>query len=229
VRLAIFDIDGTLIRPSTGWLITQALRDEGILGRRDLVRGAYFQTLLRLGVLNYERVVKTAMKVLKGRSEEEVRGWFDKAFEDKGRHRFVQTAVDLLHQHRERGDRIALISGTSRIIGELICTYMPVDDLICADAEIVDGRITDQIILPVPYKEGKIPHAERLSRETGLSLENAIFYTDSIADLPLMERVGEPVAMNPDLRMGWVAKKRGWRIIADTRSCTLARTQKKAG
>jgi len=224
MRLAIFDIDGTLIRPSTGWLITQALREEGILGRRDLVRGAYFQMLLRLGILNYERVVKTAMKVLKGRSEEEVRGWFERAFQEKGRHRFVQVAVDLLREHRERGDRIALISGTSRIIGELITTYLPVDDLVCADAEIINGRITDHIIVPIPYREGKIPHAERIAKDTSLSLEEAVFYTDSIADLPLMERVGEPVAVNPDVRMGRVAQKRGWRVIEDTRLCTLERT-----
>jgi phosphoserine phosphatase len=179
-------------------------------------------------VLNYDRVVKAAMKILKGRTEEEVYGWFRKAFEEKGRHRFVPAAVNLLLEHREKGDRIALISGTSRIIGELITEYLPVDDLICADAEVVDGRITDNIKLPVPYREGKIPYAESLEAETGLSLNDAVFYTDSIADLPLMERVGEPVAMNPDFRMKRLAKKRGWRVIENTRLCTLERAQKKA-
>ena len=221
MRLAIFDIDGTLIRPSTGWLATQTLRNEGILGRRDLVRGAYYQLLLTLGFLNYESVVKTAMKVLVGRTEDEVRGWFSRSFKEQGRHRFVKVAVDLLLEHKEKGDRIVLISGTSRVIGELICGYLPVDDLVCADAAVVDGKISTQIIQPVPYKEGKIPYAEAIGKECGLSLDDAVFYTDSIADLPLMERVGEPIAVNPDFRVGRIARKRGWRIIDDKRPCSL--------
>lgn len=222
MRLAIFDIDGTLIRPSTGWLITQALRDEGVVGHRDLVRGAYYQALLRIGVLNYDSVVKAAMKFLRGRREEELYQWFTRAFDRRGRHQFVQVAVDLFHQHRERGDHIAFISGTSRIVGELVAGYLPADDVICTDVEIVDGLITDKIIQPVPYGEGKIPHAEQIAHDAGLSLDKAVFYTDSIADRPLMERVGEAVLINPDVRIGRLARQNGWQVIKDKRPCSLS-------
>ncbi|MEO5728482.1 MAG: haloacid dehalogenase-like hydrolase, partial [Byssovorax sp.] len=74
------------------------------------------------------------------------------------------------------------------------------------------GIFTGRAEAPLCLGEGKVVRAERLARALGFRLEDAIFYTDSISDLPLMERVAEPVAINPDPRLRRLAERRGWRI-----------------
>ena len=221
MRLAFFDIDGTLVRPSTGWAITKSLREQGILSRRDIARGAFYRVLMRLNRLEYAQVIRSVMKVIEGKSEEEIRTWFRRAFDRYVRYNFVPAVLERIEEHRRLGDQIILLSGTSRIAGEIIAEYVPVDHLICAHAEIVDGLITSRLIEPIPYREGKIPWAKQIADETGLSLDTAFFYTDSITDRPLLECVGSPVAVNPGPLLRRLARKRGWEVLQDRSHCDI--------
>ncbi|MBR58930.1 MAG: HAD-IB family hydrolase [Myxococcales bacterium] len=221
MQLAFFDIDGTLVRPSTGWAISQSLRKDGILSRRDIARGAFYRVLMRLNRLEYSQVIRSVMKVIEGRSEEEIRTWFQRAFDRYVRYNFVPSVLERVEEHRRRGDPIILLSGTSQIAGKIIAEHLPVDHLICAHAEIVDGLITSQLIEPIPYREGKIPWAQKIADETGIPLDSAFFYTDSITDRPLMERVGNPVAVNPGPLLRRLARKNGWEMLLDRSHCDV--------
>ncbi|MGD8627079.1 MAG: haloacid dehalogenase-like hydrolase, partial [Anaerolineae bacterium] len=75
-----------------------------------------------------------------------------------------------------------------------------------------DGRLTGEIEPPPCYGQGKVVWAERFAREHAVDLSASYFYTDSISDLPLLERVGQPVAVNPDPRLRRLARARGWQI-----------------
>jgi phosphoserine phosphatase len=75
-----------------------------------------------------------------------------------------------------------------------------------------DGRLTGRVTPPVCYGQGKVVWAERFAAEHDVDLDAGYFYTDSISDLPLLERVGHPVAVNPDPRLRRLADKRGWPI-----------------
>jgi phosphoserine phosphatase len=77
----------------------------------------------------------------------------------------------------------------------------------------VDGRFTGKPVPPIGYGDGKITLATRLAEKHGFDLAEATFYTDSATDLPLLERVRERVAVNPDMRLRRIAKKRGWRVV----------------
>ena len=74
------------------------------------------------------------------------------------------------------------------------------------------GLFTGRVRKPLPYGTGKVTLAERLGQQVGFTLDDATFYTDSITDLPLLERVREPVVVNPDARLRRIAKQRGWPI-----------------
>jgi putative phosphoserine phosphatase/1-acylglycerol-3-phosphate O-acyltransferase len=88
------------------------------------------------------------------------------------------------------------------IPGQFVCTHLV----------SVGGRLTGEVVEPVCYGQGKVVWAERFAAEWGVDLADSTFYSDSISDLPLMERVGRPVAVNPDMRLKRVARRRGWPI-----------------
>ena len=86
--------------------------------------------------------------------------------------------------------------------GQFVCTHLVSED----------GRLTGEVMPPVCYGPGKVVWGERFAAEHGVDLSASYFYTDSISDLPLLERVGQPVAVNPDPRLRRLARKRGWPI-----------------
>lgn len=89
---------------------------------------------------------------------------------------------------------------------------MGIDHLVSTELEVdAEGRFTGRPSPPLCYGEGKVERALRLSERLGFRLEEATFYSDSISDLPLLERVREPVCVNPDVRLRRVASRRGWR------------------
>jgi HAD superfamily hydrolase (TIGR01490 family) len=212
-RLAIFDIDGTLIVPSTGLLLARGLKDLGVASWGDVARGAWFTILMRMHRLRYEDVVRHALGFLVGHHVDEVRRWFEHSFERHMRRAFVAETVDRLKAHHRAGDTVVLLSGTSQLVGEIICRVLPVDDLVCSDVTLKDGCITDEIHRPFPYGRGKVHWGEVLAQRAGLPLDGAIAYSDSLSDLPLLEAVATPVAVKPDPFLRRLAARRGWEVI----------------
>jgi len=226
-RLVIFDIDATLVYPSTGIHLARGLRSQGIIGRWQLLTGALYLSMVRLRCMSYSTLVRKGMAVVEGRRVEEVVGWFERVYEEQVRKAFIVSVTEKLFEHRRQGDKVALISATSSLLGQFIADALGVDLWVCAEVQIRDGVIGNEVIQPVPYGQGKVLHAERFSQETGLSLDDAFFYTDSISDLPLMERVGHPVVVNPDPFLRVVGSKRGWPIMEDARTEDITMIQER--
>jgi phosphoserine phosphatase len=94
-----------------------------------------------------------------------------------------------------------------------MAAYLGIDgQYVCTHLESREGRLTGEVIPPVCYGQGKVVWAERFATEEEVDLSASYFYTDSISDLPLLERIGQPVAVNPDPRLRRVALNRGWPI-----------------
>jgi len=90
---------------------------------------------------------------------------------------------------------------------------MGIEHGICTNLVIRDGRFTGELVEPYCYGEGKIYWAERFASENGISLDDSYFYTDSYTDLPMLEKVGRPMIVNPDALLQAEAEKRGWPIV----------------
>jgi phosphoserine phosphatase len=84
--------------------------------------------------------------------------------------------------------------------------------VLASDLEVKNGVFTGSPSLPLCYGEGKVTRATALLSQAGIHLQECVFYSDSVTDLPLLEAVGEPVAINPDPALKRVARRRGWRI-----------------
>ena len=126
-------------------------------------------------------------------------------------------ALELVEQHRAQGDLLAIVTATNEFVTRPIADAFNVSELIAVRLTRDDqGRVTGEIDGVPSFREGKITRVEQWLSERGLDwsrVEHSTFYSDSINDLPLLDKVHEPVATNPDARLSAIAAERGWRIL----------------
>src|SRR5690606_34397489 len=112
-----------------------------------------------------------------------------------------------------RGDLVAIVTGATRYAAEPLAEELGIEHVVCTRLDVSpSGRFTGRVEQPMCYGAGKIALARKVADAHGLRLEEATFYSDSITDLPLLEAVAEPVAVNPDARLARVARARGWPV-----------------
>ena len=206
-------MDRTLVRRETASLYVRYQVDSGEASWADLLRTMVWVAQYTLGILDAERVARIVVAEIRGMPETVLAArcddWFSRYVEkhitDRGR--------DAVRRHLAAGDLCAIVTGASPYASRPLARRLGIDHVVSSVFEIDgDRRFTGRPEAPLCLGAGKVVRAERLARDQGFRLEDAVFYTDSISDLPLMERVALPVAVNPDPRLARVAERRGWRI-----------------
>jgi HAD superfamily hydrolase (TIGR01490 family) len=212
-RAALFDMDRTLIRKETASLYVRYQYERGEAGLRDLLRVFYWVTQYTFGIIDAPAVALKALAGYRGVPETEMvlrcEDWFSSHVErhiaDLGR-----VAVE---RHRDRGDLLAIVTGATPYMARPLAKRLSIEHLVASELEVDgEGRFTGRPEDPLCIGEGKVVRTERLAEELGFRVDEATFYSDSLTDLPLLERVREPVVVNPDPRLRRVARQRGWPI-----------------
>jgi len=211
-RAALFDMDRTLVRIDTATLYVRYQRDRGEAGLRDALRVAWWMLKYSFGFMDAPRIAQEAMRAFTGKEErwleESCKQWFvDYVLEhvaDAGRR--------AVRRHLDDGDLVAIVTGATPYAAEPLARELGIEHVIATHLEVEEGRFTGQVRHPMSYGEGKVVLTEKLATAHGFSLSEATFYSDSITDLPLLQRVHTPVAVNPDTRLRRHATKNGWRI-----------------
>ena len=125
----------------------------------------------------------------------------------------LPAAHDLLRKHREAGDYLLIITATNSFITAPIAERLGVDAMLATDPEEIDGEYTGKAAGVPCFREGKVTRLHQWLEETGHSLKDSYFYSDSCNDLPLLEVVDYPVAVNPDAILLETANSRGWPVL----------------
>jgi HAD superfamily hydrolase (TIGR01490 family) len=120
--------------------------------------------------------------------------------------------LHLVRRHRERGERVYIVSATLQEIVEHIADDLGFDGAIGSTCEIVDGVYTGRT-LRAAHGVGKAEALRALARAEGIDLATSTAYSDSYSDVPFLEAVGRPVAANPDRRLRRIARERGWETV----------------
>ncbi|MGB1141111.1 MAG: HAD family hydrolase, partial [Halioglobus sp.] len=216
--VAFFDLDRTLI---AGYSIVAMARERIRLG---LTRGdvresaAILRELVRqqrnmdAGIKGpgYHRLVKTLSRSLKGIREETLSRLGEQAYQNSIARSLYSEAIALIEAHRRAGHKIVIVTAATRYQVEPIARVLGVDDVCCSGLEVEDGRFTGRTLAPLCYGEGKALAARRVCRTLGTSLKHSWFYSDSIDDLPLLRKVGNPVAVNPSEKLAAYADEHDW-------------------
>jgi HAD superfamily hydrolase (TIGR01490 family) len=183
------------------------------MGRRELARVAWWGVLNRLGVLNMESLIPRVLSSAAGDDEREMRRQCDLWFVEDVLPHMTERGRKRVTEHKAQGHVVAIVSGSTQYVVEPLAAHLGFPgQYVCTHLESQDGRLTGRIVPPVCLGSGKVVWAERFAAEHDVELSASYFYTDSITDLPLLERVGHPVAVNPDPRLRRLARKRDWPI-----------------
>lgn len=210
---AFFDLDGTLITVNTTRLWLRRERRLGRISAWQMAHAAMKLGAYRLGFLDMEATLRYALARFIGLAEdrmwEETRAWW----REDVRQFAAPGAGAVLEHHRRRGERLVLLTSSSRYAAEMARGEFGLDDVLFQGFEVRDGRLTGEPTHPICYSHGKVEVAEAWARANDIDLGASSYYTDSSTDLPMLERVGRPFAVHPDPRLARIARARGWPVL----------------
>lgn len=209
---AFFDIDNTVLEVNSGtkWIGYQWKTRQ--LSARGLAQALLWLAQYRFGLLDYDAMARKVLAGYRGRAVdpiyEEVEQWFDREV----RWAICTQAREAIEHHRAQGHTLVLLTSATPFLSRPVGVAVDVPHVLCTQLEVVDGKLTGKHFEPACYGPGKVDHAERFAEEHALDLDASHFYTDSISDLPMLERVGHAHVINPDPRLRREAGARGWPI-----------------
>ena len=212
---AFFDLDRTLLRRSSALALAGPFRAHGVIDRRQLAKAAAWQLLFAARGAGAETVRKAAedgLMILKGFRADDVRTLVAGAMEPILKPLVYQEPLRLVERHRDRGEPVYIVSATLQEIVEELAAELGFDGAIGSTCEIVDGVYTGRSLRPC-HGVGKAAAVRELAEREGIELSHSTAYSDSHTDLPFLEAVGHPVAVNPDRELRRLAAERGWPVL----------------
>lgn len=218
MRLALFDLDNTLLAGDSDYEWGQFLVDQGVLARAEYEaqNRAYYEQYVA-GVLDIHEYLGFALRPLAVHAPEDLARWHARFMRERIAPMVGAPARSLVRRHLDRGDLCAIITATNSFVTAPIAREFGIAHLIATEPETHAGRFTGRVAGTPCFREGKVRRLDEWLASQGRRLEDfteSIFYSDSQNDLPLLERVSRPVAVDPDPQLRSEAQRRGWEIMA---------------
>ena len=214
MEAAFFDLDKTIIARSSPLALGRSFVQAGMIGRGFLLKSLYAQLVFQLmgaDEQKMERMREEAAKLTSGWEVEKVKEVVTEVLEDVITPLIYAEALRLIEDHRKAGRLICIVSSSPEEIVEPLARMLGVDRFIATRPTIVEGRYTGELDF-YAYGTGKPEAMTELAEELGIDLSGSYAYSDSETDLPMLESVGHPVAVNPDKNLRVIAHERGWEI-----------------
>ena len=218
MRLALFDLDHTLIPLDSDYAWGEFTVSLGWRDAQDFSQAnAGFYADYKAGTLDIHRYVRFAIEAVRERGLTASQKAHERFMHDVIEPAMRESARALLRRHQAAGDTVVIVTATNEFVTRPIARAFGVDELIAIELERdARGEPTGAIRGTPSFREGKIARVEQWLAARGLDwsrVQHSTFYSDSINDLPLLEKVDEPVATNPDARLRAIALERGWRTL----------------
>lgn len=230
-RLAIFDLDNTLLTGDSEVLWLAYLREQGLLDAAMAERNADMDRRYHAGTVAPDAFCSFYAALFAGRTPQQwqplLDGWFSHVIAP----RIPEAAHALVQQHRDAGDLLVLSTASGRILAEPSARALGFAHLIATELALLpDGCFAGRTEGTLNMREGKLLrlHAWLVARgadaDADAALASAAFYSDSINDLPLLQAVGHPVVVDPDPRLLAEAQARAWPVLQLARNSLATET-----
>ena len=215
MSLAIFDLDNTLLRGDSDHVWGEFLVERGAVDRQRFAaeNDRYYAAYLAGTLDIYEFLEKHQLRPLAEHNRTQLERWRTEFMRTKIQRLITPAALALVDRHRARGDTLLIITATNQFITAPIAAEFGIPHLIATDPEEVDGQFTGRVRGVPSYREGKVTRLSDWLRDRHETLDDSWFYSDSHNDLPLLNLVTHPVAVNPDETLAEYARTRGWPVV----------------
>ena len=220
---AFFDLDKTIIAKSSTLAFSRPFFDEGLINRRSVLKSSYAQFLFLLTAADQdqvERLRKHVTQMCAGWDVDQVRTIVAETLHDIVDPLVYAEAAELIAGHRARGHDVVIVSASGSEIVEPIGEMLGVDTSVASRMQVLDGKYSGEVEFYC-YGEGKRTAIRDMAAERGYALDQCFAYSDSITDLPMLEVVGHPTAVNPDRALRKAAATAGWPVLTFNRPVSL--------
>jgi len=218
MNLALFDLDNTLLACDSDYEWGQFLVDRGVLDRADYeAQNAAFYEQYKAGTLDIHEFLGFALRPLAEHTPEDLARWHAEFMAARIRPAMGPASRALVRRHLDAGDLCAVVTATNSFVTGPIAREFGVPHLVATEPEQAAGRFTGRVSGTPCFREGKIARVDAWLAGQGHTLKDfpqSSFYSDSHNDLPLLERVTHPVAVDPDPKLAAVARARGWPAVS---------------
>src|SRR5918992_269940 len=214
MEAAFFDLDKTVVSKSSSLALTRPFYRAGLVTRSQLLKGAYAQLVyLMLGAdqRRMDRAKAGMLAVTTGWDKQEIEDLVREVLEEVIDPYIYQEALDLISLHKALGRKVFIVSSSPEEVVKPLAERLGVDEIIGTRAETKDGKYTG-VLEFYCYGEDKADRIREIAEQENLDLSESFAYSDSITDRPMLEAVGNPVAVNPDRELRRLAQQRGWKV-----------------
>ncbi len=215
MNLVIFDLDNTLLSGDSDYLWGQFLGENGYVDAEahQKENDRYYQNYLE-GNLDINVFLEFQFRPLAENDMNTLLAWRERFLDEKIRPVMLSKAIDLIEDHRSMGHKLMIITATNSFITAPIAQLFNIDDLIAAEPEMNNGEFTGKLSGIPSFADGKVTRYEQWLQENNYQPETSWFYSDSHNDIPLLNMVTHPIAVDPDDLLKIEAEKRGWPIMS---------------
>jgi HAD superfamily hydrolase (TIGR01490 family) len=218
MRLALFDLDNTLLAGDSDYEWGQFLVDRGVLEREAYeAQNRAFYEQYKAGTLDIHEFLGFALRPLADHTPQDLDRWHGEFMQSRIRPMIRPPARALVRRHLQEGDLCAIITATNSFVTRPIAREFGIEHLIATEPEMREGRYTGGVAGTPCFRSGKLVRLDQWLAGLGRRLDqfaDSTCYSDSHNDLALLERVRRPVAVDPDERLADEARRRGWETIS---------------
>ena len=213
--LAIFDLDNTLIGGDSDYLWGEFLCDQGIISDKDSFQkmNDYFYQQYEIGKLDIYAWAEFSFKVLAEYSLNQLNKLRQEFIDTKIRPIFLEKAQNCIDTHKKNGDTVLVITASNTFITKPVVEMYGIEHLLATEPEFKSGWFTGKVSGIPCFQSGKIDNLMPWLENHNESLNGSYFYSDSHNDLPLLELVDTPIAVNSDKILTSVAEEKGWQVF----------------
>jgi HAD superfamily hydrolase (TIGR01490 family) len=220
---AFFDLDRTLIAKSSSLAFGRPFYEQGLVGRRAVLKSSYAQFLFQLSGADHQqmdRLRKHLADMCAGWDVAEVKAVVAETLRDIVEPLVFSEATELIAAHKARGHRVVVVSASGQEVVEPIAKLLGADHSMATKMTVKEGKYTGEVDFYC-FGKSKVDAIASLAEQEGLDLSTSYAYADSITDLPMLAAVGNPTAVNPDRALRKAANKRSWPVLFFSRPVSL--------
>jgi len=211
--IAAFDLDKTILSVNSSRMVVKKSRQMGFMRSREFRQAIYYSIMYKFDLKDANEIVLSMMQWLKGLKEDEVNALASKEV--------VPYLLELIRpeikreiaMHRRSHGRIVLLSSALPYLCEPLANHLQMDEVICSVLEVKNGLFTGRANRKLVFGKEKAVRMNEYCVSNGFSPDTAWYYGDAYTDRFVMQSVGNPVAVKPEIKLRWMAKRKGWKIL----------------
>jgi HAD superfamily hydrolase (TIGR01490 family) len=214
MSIAFFDLDKTLIAENSAKLWLKSQWHTRQINLLQMIHASYWLLKYHLGFTKMDEIIEKTLSLVTGEYRDDMLKRTEKFYRSYIKTLYRPGALNALHHHQKIGHRISLLTSSFDGLSLLVQKELRLDYCLCTRLEVdEDNFYTGKTIGPPCFGKNKVIFAEELCENSGFSLSECTFYTDSASDIPLLNLVGRPVAVNPDPHLRARAQLKKWEIV----------------